>query len=163
KVSAMARGARKSQKRFGGALGLFVLGEATLRERRGAELMLLESFQARRDHSRLGVDPVRLGHASYGTELVRELTPPPPPAPAAAPARRGAPRAPPRLLRRRRGPRAARRHLARLRAQAPRRARARPVARALRRLRRRLGGGARRRHSGRRARRAPLRALRGVG
>ena len=76
KVSAMARGARKSQKRFGGALGLFVLGEATLRERRGAELMLLESFHARRDHSRIGSDPVRLGHASYGTELVRELTPP---------------------------------------------------------------------------------------
>jgi DNA repair protein RecO (recombination protein O) len=76
KVSAMARSARKSQKRFGGALGLFVLGEATLRERRGAELMLLESFHVRRDHTRIGLDAVRLGHASYGTELVRELTPP---------------------------------------------------------------------------------------
>jgi DNA repair protein RecO (recombination protein O) len=76
KVAAMARGARKSQKRFGGSLGLFVLGEASLRDRRGAELMLLEAFHARRDHSHLGADPVRFGHASYGTELVRELTPP---------------------------------------------------------------------------------------
>jgi DNA repair protein RecO (recombination protein O) len=76
KVSAMARGARKSQKRFGGGLAHFVLGEAALRERRGAELMLLEGFHVRRDHSRLALDVVKMGHASYGTELVRELCPP---------------------------------------------------------------------------------------
>jgi DNA repair protein RecO (recombination protein O) len=74
KVGAMARAARKSRRRFGAALAPFVVAEATLRERRGAELMLLEGFHARRDFSRLGEDVVRLGHASYATELVRELS-----------------------------------------------------------------------------------------
>jgi DNA repair protein RecO (recombination protein O) len=76
KVAAMARGARRSRTRFGGALAPFVLGEALLRERRGAELMLLDSFHVRKDFTRLGLDVVKLGHASYGTELVRELAPP---------------------------------------------------------------------------------------
>lgn len=76
KIGAMARGARKSRHRFGAALAPFVIGEATLRERRGAELMVLDGFHAIRDFSRLGLDLVRLGHASYATELVRELTPP---------------------------------------------------------------------------------------
>jgi DNA repair protein RecO (recombination protein O) len=76
KVSAMARGAQKSRKRFGAALGLFVIGEATLRERRGAEMMSLESLDPIRDHSELGADVVKLAHASYATELVRELTVP---------------------------------------------------------------------------------------
>jgi DNA repair protein RecO (recombination protein O) len=76
KLGAMARGARKSRSRFGAALSLYVAGEATLRERRGAELMTLESFHARRDFSALGLDVVRLGHAAYATELVRELTVP---------------------------------------------------------------------------------------
>src|SRR5262249_59649646 len=67
KVGAMARGARKSRNRFGGALGPFVVGEAMLRERRGADLMLLDSFHARRDFSRLGSDVVKMGHASYAT------------------------------------------------------------------------------------------------
>jgi len=76
KLGAMARGARKSRSRFGAALSLYVTGEATLRERRGAELMTLESFHARRDFSSLALDVVRLGHAAYATELVRELTVP---------------------------------------------------------------------------------------
>ncbi len=74
KVGAMARSARKSRQRFGAALAPFVVGEAMLKERRGAELMLLESFHAVRDFTRLGLDVVRLGHASYATELVRELS-----------------------------------------------------------------------------------------
>jgi DNA repair protein RecO (recombination protein O) len=82
KVGAMARGARKSRTRFGGALSAFVVGEALLRERRAAELMLLDSFHARHDFSRLAFDVVRLGHAAYGTELVRELAPPHRPEPA---------------------------------------------------------------------------------
>src|SRR5687767_10925085 len=72
----MARGARKSRSRFGAALSLYVLGEATLRERRGAELLFLEGFHATRDFSALASDPVRLGHAAYATEIARELTPP---------------------------------------------------------------------------------------
>lgn len=76
KLGAMARGARRSRNRFGAGLSQFVAGEATLRERRGAELMTLEGFHARRDFSSLGQDAVRLGHAAYATELVRELTTP---------------------------------------------------------------------------------------
>ncbi len=76
KLSAMARGARKSRKRFGAALGLFVVGEAILRERRGAEMLALDAFDPLRDHSSVGGDVIRLAHASYATELVRELTEP---------------------------------------------------------------------------------------
>jgi DNA repair protein RecO (recombination protein O) len=76
KLGAMARGARRSRNRFGAGLSLYVAGEAALRERRGAELMTLESFHARRDFSALAFDVVRLGHAAYATELVRELTVP---------------------------------------------------------------------------------------
>lgn len=76
KVSAMARAARKSRRRFGASLALFVVGEATLRERRGAELMTLERFDALLDFSALGGDLVRLAHASYATELVHRLTVP---------------------------------------------------------------------------------------
>ena len=76
KVAALAHAAGKSRRRFGAALQPYILGEATLRERAGRELLVLERFDARRDFSgRLG-DPVRLGHAAYATELVRELTPP---------------------------------------------------------------------------------------
>jgi DNA repair protein RecO (recombination protein O) len=76
KLGAMARGARRSRNRFGAGLSLYVAGEAQLRERRGAELMTLESFHARRDFSALALDVVRLGHAAYATELLRELTVP---------------------------------------------------------------------------------------
>ncbi len=82
KVTAMARSARKSRARFGAALSYYVVGEAVLKERRGAEMLLLESFDARRDLSGLCVDVVRMGHASYATELVRELTVPHRPDPA---------------------------------------------------------------------------------
>jgi DNA repair protein RecO (recombination protein O) len=45
RVSAIARGARKSTRRFGGGLGLAATGEATLRDRSGAELSVLEGFE----------------------------------------------------------------------------------------------------------------------
>ena len=76
KVSAMAKGAQKSRRRFGAALSLFVVGEASLSERRGAELFLLERFDAARDFTRLSQDVVKMAHASYVTELLRELTVP---------------------------------------------------------------------------------------
>ena len=75
KVAAFARAARKSRRRFGAALAYFVLGEAVLTERPGQELMSLESFSVRRDFSRLASDIGKMAHASYGTELVRELVP----------------------------------------------------------------------------------------
>src|SRR5258706_16074030 len=76
KVAAVARSAQKSRARFGGALSAFVVGQATLRDRRGAELMLLEAFDARHDFTAIANDPLRYAHASYATELVRELSAP---------------------------------------------------------------------------------------
>jgi len=76
KVSALARGARRSRKRFGGALSLFVLGEATLSPPRRGELMSLERFDAREDLSgAVGADLVKVAHGSYVIEVARELWP----------------------------------------------------------------------------------------
>ncbi len=73
KVSAMARGARRSRRRFGAALALFVLGRAELRRSRGSELWTLASFDALQDYSRIGADLAAMAHASYGVEIAREL------------------------------------------------------------------------------------------
>jgi DNA repair protein RecO (recombination protein O) len=74
KVSALARGARRSRKRFGGALEPFGAGQAVLSERRG-ELWALESFDARRGFPRLALDVAKVAHAAYLCELARELVP----------------------------------------------------------------------------------------
>ena len=76
KVSALARGARASKRRFGPGLALFAIGMATLVERRGAELWRLDAFEVRRDLSALAQDLGRFAHASYAVELIRELCPP---------------------------------------------------------------------------------------
>jgi DNA repair protein RecO (recombination protein O) len=78
KISALARGARRSRGRFGGALSLFVVGEASLRlAQRGGELLTLERFDALEDLApRLASDAVKIGHGSYILELARELWPP---------------------------------------------------------------------------------------
>lgn len=73
KVSALARGARRSQKRFG-SLSLFALGEATLRRGRG-ELWGLDQFSATRDFPHIACDVTRMAHAAYVCELGRELVP----------------------------------------------------------------------------------------
>lgn len=75
RVSALARGARKSVKRFGGALGLGLgaTGEATLRDRAGAELMALERFEATDARVGLGTDIARTAHAAYAVELCDKL------------------------------------------------------------------------------------------
>jgi DNA repair protein RecO (recombination protein O) len=84
KVSALARGARKSQRRFAGALGLLVLGQYQLRQRRrGAELWSLESAHVVREWTSLATDVAAVAHASYAIELVRELLPAEQPEPAA--------------------------------------------------------------------------------
>ena len=77
RVSALARSARKSQRRFAGGLGLGAVGVAALRERPGAEMLTLESFDATgATHVALGTDVARLAHASYAAELVTKLCAP---------------------------------------------------------------------------------------
>ena len=74
-VGAIARGARKSQKRFAG-LGLCSVGDVELRERGSAELLTLERFELRRQFASLGGDVARMGHAAYVAELVAKLCAP---------------------------------------------------------------------------------------
>ncbi|ACY16061.1 DNA repair protein RecO [Haliangium ochraceum] len=75
RLSALGRAARKSKRRFGGALDMFTLSEVALRRARSSELWTLESAQPRRSYSALALDVGTFAHASYGTELVRELSP----------------------------------------------------------------------------------------
>lgn len=76
RLSALARGARKSQRRFAGGLGLCAVGVASLRERAGADLLTLESFDATTAHAALGTDVARMAHAAYAAELVTKLCAP---------------------------------------------------------------------------------------
>lgn len=76
RVSALARGARKSQRRFAGGLSLCALGTAALRERPGADLATLERFDATESHPALGSDVARMAHAAYAAELVGKLCAP---------------------------------------------------------------------------------------
>jgi DNA repair protein RecO (recombination protein O) len=76
KRSALARGARKSARRFGAGLSLFGVGEATLCERPGSELGTLESFHGARGFPGLMLDVAKVAHGGYVCELVRELSPP---------------------------------------------------------------------------------------
>ena len=76
RLSALARGARKSQRRFAGGLGLCAIGEASLRERAGAELLTLETFDVRASYPSFGSDVARMAHAAYVAELVSKLCAP---------------------------------------------------------------------------------------
>ena len=76
RVSALARGARKSQRRFAGGLGLCAVGAASLRDRNGAELMTLERFDVTMAHAAFGADVARMAHAAYAAELVGKLCAP---------------------------------------------------------------------------------------
>src|SRR5204863_367477 len=76
RVSALARGARKSQRRFAGGLGLGSVGEISVRERSGAELLTLESFDVTASHPTFGTDVARMAHAAYAAELVTKLCAP---------------------------------------------------------------------------------------
>lgn len=75
KVSAMARGARRSRKRFGAALQPFVLAEAALERRRSGSLLELRSYHALDAHEAIGRDLGAIAHASYATELTASLCP----------------------------------------------------------------------------------------
>lgn len=77
KVSVLARGARRSRRRFGAALDLFVLGHAALRLRTDGRLSTLERFDRGADYGAAIVrDVVKVAHGSYMLELARELWPP---------------------------------------------------------------------------------------
>jgi len=76
RLSALARGARKSQRRFAGGLSLCAVGSAAVRERPGAELATLERFDATDSHVALGSDIARMAHAAYAAELVGKLCAP---------------------------------------------------------------------------------------
>lgn len=73
KVSAFARGARASRRRFGGALEPFTLLAAEARERAGSELLGLDSVAVIRGFGALRADLARIACASYAAELAREL------------------------------------------------------------------------------------------
>ena len=76
RLSALARGARKSARRFGGGLGTGAEGQAALRERPGAELLLLEEFDVQEARLGLAGDMGKTAHAAYVLELCDRLCPP---------------------------------------------------------------------------------------
>ena len=81
RVSAVARGARKSQRRFAGALQLLVLGRYQLGRRPRGELWSLESAEVVREWTQLASDVFAVAHASYVAELIGALLPPEAPDP----------------------------------------------------------------------------------
>jgi len=68
KISALARGARASKKRFAGALGLLVLSRVDLKRKPRGDLWSLDAAELAREWT-------ALAHASYAVEIVRELSP----------------------------------------------------------------------------------------
>src|SRR6185295_17049873 len=75
RVSAVARGGRKSQRRFSGALQLLVLGRYQLGRRPLGELWGLDSADVVREWTELSKDVVAVAHASYVAEIVGALLP----------------------------------------------------------------------------------------
>jgi len=73
KVSAFARGARASRKRFGGALEPFTLLTAEVRIRGASDLLGLDTTQVVRGHGGIRGDLARIACAAYAAELAREL------------------------------------------------------------------------------------------
>lgn len=81
RVTAVARGARKSQRRFAGALQLLVLGNYQLGRRPRGELWALDNAEVIREWTQLASDVFAVAHASYIAELVAALLPPEQPDP----------------------------------------------------------------------------------
>lgn len=73
KLTAMARSARRSRKRFGAALGLLTVSTMTLVRGRG-EMWTLQAADVADSFLPLAGDLAAFTHASYALELVRELT-----------------------------------------------------------------------------------------
>src|SRR6478736_1057727 len=83
RVAAVARGARKSTRRFAGALQLLVLGRYQLGRRPRGELWGLDAAEVVREWTQLASDVIAVAHASYAVELVAALLPPEAPDPEA--------------------------------------------------------------------------------
>lgn len=75
KISAVARGARSSRRRFGAALVPFGYGEALLQERPGQELWVLSELDMSQGFANLPLELARFGYASYACELCLHLCP----------------------------------------------------------------------------------------
>jgi DNA repair protein RecO (recombination protein O) len=75
RVTAVARGARRSQRRFSGALSLLVLGRYQLGRRPRGELWGLDSAEVMREWTPLSSDVVAVAHASYVAEIVEAMLP----------------------------------------------------------------------------------------
>lgn len=75
RIAAVARGARKSQRRFAGTLSLLVLSRFQLGRRPRGELWALESAEIEREWNQLAGDVVAVAHASYVAELVAGILP----------------------------------------------------------------------------------------
>jgi DNA repair protein RecO (recombination protein O) len=76
RISVLARSARRSRKRFGGALSLFVIAEATLQTPTRGDLFVLESLESLEDLAPgVSEDVVKMAHGSYMLEAARELWP----------------------------------------------------------------------------------------
>ncbi len=75
RISAVARGARRSQRRFAGALSLLVLAKLELGRRPRGDLWSLERAEVVREWTHLASDVVAVAHASYIAELVGALLP----------------------------------------------------------------------------------------
>src|SRR5512142_1565262 len=73
KISAFARGARASRRRFGGALEPFTLLSAEVRVRGGSDLLGLDSTAVLRGYGAIRADLARIACAAYAAELAREL------------------------------------------------------------------------------------------
>jgi DNA repair protein RecO (recombination protein O) len=81
RVAAVARGARKSQRRFSGALQLLVLAHYQLGRRPHGDLWGLDNAEIVREWNQLASDVFAVAHASYIAELVGALLPPEQPEP----------------------------------------------------------------------------------
>jgi DNA repair protein RecO (recombination protein O) len=75
RVTALARGARRSRRRFGAALGALVHSQLGLRRPGRGTMWTLESADLREDFTALAGDVGAFAHASYALELIRELAP----------------------------------------------------------------------------------------
>lgn len=75
KISAIARGARKSKKRFGATLDNFAHSTFELSEHRKGDLHNLLSAQTLDIYAKLNFDLASVAHAGYVTEITRELLP----------------------------------------------------------------------------------------
>ncbi len=75
KVSAIAKGARSSRRRFGGALEPFSLLEVSLLPGRGRDrLAVLSEATTVRANQGISTSLERMGSAAFITELIREIT-----------------------------------------------------------------------------------------